>query len=318
MLFFLRVVRIGALSVDLIGGKALGLCWLQESGYRIPDTWVLSTAAFDAVIATAGLGDHVAALEQATAQQPDWRSVELALQALEGRRHDLVAALRTSPLPEAVRAALEKVGRKAPYWAVRSSATVEDGARHSFAGQFQSFLSVPGGDALIEAVRAVWASTFDKNALHYRAQHGTPLPRMAVILQPMPPISVRDRAGVAFSHSPLLGHPGVMLQGAFGAGLAVVGAGEGEVKCVDGARVTTISRLSTHILVSGRSGGMRPTPKRLGPILNDAEALYLAGQVQEIAARYGRPADVEFIWPPAAPPTFLQVRPISTATAGRA
>jgi pyruvate,water dikinase len=304
--------------VALIGGKALGLCWLQESGYRIPDTWVLSTAAFDAMITSAGLGDHVAELEQVTAHRPDWRSVEVALQALEDRRRDLIAALRTSPLPEAVRAALGKLARQAPYWAVRSSATVEDGARHSFAGQFQSFLSVPAGDPLIEAVRAVWASTFDKNALHYRAQHGTALPRMAVILQPMLPISERDRTGVAFSQSPLPDHPGVLLQGAFGAGLAVVGAGEGEVKCVDGMQVTTLSRFSTHILVSGRAGGMRPVPKRLGQVLNDAEAVYLAGQVREIAARYGRPADIEFIWPVADPPTFLQVRPISSAAVGRA
>jgi len=317
MLFFLRIVHFGALSTNLIGGKALGLCWLQEAGYRIPDSWVLSTEAFDTMIASAGLGGHVAALEQATANQPDWRSVELMLQSLEDMRRELIAALRTSPLPDIVSRALGKLP-PAPFWAVRSSATVEDGALYSFAGQFQSFLSVSAGAPLIEAVRGVWASAFDKNALHYRAQHGTPLPRMAVILQPMPPISVRDRAGVAFSHSPLPGYPGVLLQETFGAGLAVVGAGEGEVKCVDGTQVTTLSQISTHILVSSQDGGMRPWPKRPGQVLNDAEALYLAGQVREIASRYGRPADIEFIWPPEDPPTFLQVRPISSAAASRA
>ncbi len=313
MLYLLRVVHLGALGVDQIGGKAQGLCWLQETGFRVPHTWVLGTEAFDMMIAAAGLAGHVATLQEATACRLDWLGMEQILQSLEGVRSELVAGLLNEPLPGPVTAALRRLPKRDPYWAVRSSASVEDGVVHSFAGQFSSFLSVPGGDPLIQAVREVWASAFGKAVLHYRAHNRTAMPHMAVILQPMDKITERDCSGVIFSQSPLPGEPGTLIQATLGAGVSVVSDGAGEIKCVNGSRVKTLGRTISQLLVTSQEGGLEAVPSQEGDVLPDPAAVYLANQVQQMASLYGRPVDVEFIWPYDNAPTFLQVRPISRA-----
>ena len=56
--------------------------------------------------------------------------------------------------------------------AVRSSATAEDLPDASFAGQQESFLNIRGADAVIDAVRRVFASLFTDRAVSYRCYHG--------------------------------------------------------------------------------------------------------------------------------------------------
>ncbi len=56
--------------------------------------------------------------------------------------------------------------------AVRSSATAEDLPDASFAGQQETFLNVTGHDAIIDAVRAVFASLYNDRAISYRVHHG--------------------------------------------------------------------------------------------------------------------------------------------------
>ena len=56
--------------------------------------------------------------------------------------------------------------------AVRSSATAEDLPEASFAGQQETLLNVRGEDALVNAVREVFASLFNDRAIAYRAHQG--------------------------------------------------------------------------------------------------------------------------------------------------
>lgn len=75
--------------------------------------------------------------------------------------------------------------RFASRWAVRSSAALEDDARHSFAGIFTTELDVPATD-LGAAIARVRSSAGSRRALSYRARRGvdTGPVRMAVLLQP--------------------------------------------------------------------------------------------------------------------------------------
>jgi len=311
MLISLKETSLESLSPSQVGGKALGIRWLQAQGYPVPDTWVLSTEAFDEMVRKTGIAGHIAVLESVTEGRPDWAIVEMALQGLGMVRREIEQALRDTPLPEVVGEALNALPKNEPYWAVRSSATVEDGSTHSFAGQFRSFLSVPRSE-LRRAIRAVWASAFDKHVLHYRAMHMTTMPRMAVILQPMSPITAEDRSGVAFSKSPLPGMPGILLQATYGAGVPVVDGTGGEIKCVRGSEVTTRQQRTPHIVVSASDGGLQELPAQDHAVLSDAEAKRLAEQVAEIAELYGGPADVEFVWPAHGDPVFVQVRMITS------
>src|SRR5882757_5430025 len=54
--------------------------------------------------------------------------------------------------------------------AVRSSATAEDSAETSFAGQQETILGVEGNHALIDAVERCWKSLHTERAVAYRAK----------------------------------------------------------------------------------------------------------------------------------------------------
>jgi len=63
-------------------------------------------------------------------------------------------------------------GQKDASFAVRSSATAEDMPDASFAGQQETYLNVQGIDAIMIAVKHVFASLFNDRAISYRAHQG--------------------------------------------------------------------------------------------------------------------------------------------------
>jgi pyruvate,water dikinase len=84
--------------------------------------------------------------------------------------------------------------------AVRSSATSEDTATTSFAGMHETFTNVQGNDALLDRVRACWASAYGQRVIAYRKTHGlTEEPTIAVVVQAM---VNAGRSGVIFTADP--------------------------------------------------------------------------------------------------------------------
>ena len=86
--------------------------------------------------------------------------------------------MEAAPLPEELvrelRARYARMTADDPVGAVavRSSATAEDLPQASFAGQQETLLNVRGEDALVDAVREVFASLFNDRAIAYRAHQG--------------------------------------------------------------------------------------------------------------------------------------------------
>jgi hypothetical protein len=194
-----------------IGGKARGLLFVlqqMESGnvvpeyqdlVRFPRSTVLTTSLFDDFMESNNLRDDVQA----------------------GCRHEIdLADLRTrfleAQFPARWKGELVRLlGAHRDPLVVRSSSVMEDDANHSFAGIYLSeFLANRGPDEkrlerLIEAVKAVYASTFGPNARAYRKRHHLPWEeeKMAILIQDM----VGSRyghalfyplvAGVAFSRN---------------------------------------------------------------------------------------------------------------------
>ncbi len=299
-------------TVAKTGGKGSGLYWLQAQGFSTPPTWVLDTTLFDSIIERTGMTATIREIGHATASLQDWASTQHTLDCLESQRQAVVKALRTVSFPPELYAGLLKLPQH-DQWAVRSSATVEDSDLHSYAGQFASILSVPFTiDSLEQAIRAVWASTFKREVLAYRAQSGTPMPRMAVILQPMRPITARERSGVALSRSPVPTMPGVMIQATFGAGRTVVEGRGGDVYTVQGQAVRTQPMPPPNITISGVVGGEITAPTPPGLALTDDEAQQVAACVLAMSERWGRSVNVEFVWYATEPePLFVQIRPIT-------
>ena len=92
------------------------------------------------------------------------------------------ANLSTSDVDREIIGEAEKLGKKL---AIRSSALIEDGKKHSFAGQFLTLLNVKP-ENVIDAIKKVRASG----------------PQMSVIIQAMVDA---DESGVAFSAHPVTG-----------------------------------------------------------------------------------------------------------------
>ena len=214
-----------------------------------------------------------------------------------------VAAFRayaaTGAMPDdvarAVTGAYEALGE--PPVAVRSSATAEDAADASYAGQHDSFLNVAGADDVLAAVERCWASLHTERAVAYRARHPRNDPGLAVVVQRMVDA---DAAGVLFTADPVTADESmIILNAARGSGEAVVsGQVTPDTFSVDRAS----GRLRDRSLVLGLRSD-RST-------LTDAQAERLAGLGVRIEALESSPVDVEWcrdgddLW-------IVQARPIT-------
>jgi pyruvate,water dikinase len=186
----------------LAGGKAAALARLWGRQLRIPRGFVVTTAAYDAFVATHGLDAAIrGVLAEATAG---------GAPAIDRASSTIRALFRDRPLPATLEAEIGGACARlaSPLVAVRSSATAEDLPAFSFAGQQDSFLNVAGTDAVLRAVVDCWSSLWSPRAMAYRARHGAAaggaLDRlsMAVLVQAMVPA---EYAGVLFTANPVTG-----------------------------------------------------------------------------------------------------------------
>jgi rifampicin phosphotransferase len=267
--------RFDAGNVASMGGKALALAALANAGLPVPPWFVVLPSAFEAS-ASPDLASELAD-----------RSSEVAAEA----------RIRIAPgVRSAIAAALAGFPEHATF-AIRSSAPDEDGSRHSFAGQLESFLGVQRNDVGDHVVR-VWASGFGARLARYRSEAGLPdegrVP--AVIVQLM----VEGIAsGVAFSADPVSGRRAICVVAAVrGRGSALVG-GEvaGETWRVDRAGIVV----------------ERP-PSGPDTALVDADVRRVAALARQAERHFGVPQDIEWTL---ADGTLhlLQSRPITTLAA---
>jgi pyruvate,water dikinase len=175
-----------------VGGKAARLAWLRRHGFLVPETWVLPQKAFAAALRELSPACEPRSLLRAASGRAVYARAAEARQEILGAK-----------LPPNLEAELEELwarhGASAPWgFAVRSSATCEDGALVSMAGLAESVLGVRGARALVDAVRRVWASIASGRALGYLATHGVRDVGMAVVLQPIVPATA---AGVMFTRN---------------------------------------------------------------------------------------------------------------------
>ena len=173
-----------------LGGKGEALARLVGGGYPVPTTGVVTTVAYRSIASQPAASDLVARIssgEQVGVDAVDATFAELAI--AEPLRDEIVALARA-------------VGGDDPI-AVRSSATVEDMHGSSFAGQYRSLLDidVSDPDAILSAVRSVWASLWHPAPSAYRDAFGIDQSdvAMAVVLMRMIPATT---AGVVFTDDP--------------------------------------------------------------------------------------------------------------------
>ena len=170
MQFIKHFSEIDEMDLPHVGGKGLNLGKLTRAGFRVPQGFCVTTTAYR--LSVRGLSEQ---------NESSVKDIELP--------PELVAAVRTAR--EQLQTATV---------AVRSSATAEDLAEASFAGQQDTFLNVTS-NGLLDALKACWASLWSERAIAYRQTQGIADEglAMAVVVQEM---CDADVSGVLFTVSP--------------------------------------------------------------------------------------------------------------------
>ena len=207
-----------------VGGKGSGLHLLHSSrreqarrghppDWDVPDGFVVTVTAYEQVIrGEAELIRLIAHLDQLEKDRaPDEGKAQCA--------QDIRARIEKCDIPKPIRMgilrALHKLGRRPNGFAVRSSATMEDGWQWAAAGDGCTIPNVRRASDLLDAIRKVWASHFSDNFCAERTGAGTRHSdsRMAVVVQPMVPARA---SGVLFSIDPVTRRPGLHITAAPG------------------------------------------------------------------------------------------------------
>ncbi|MGL4886482.1 MAG: phosphoenolpyruvate synthase [Aeromonas veronii] len=306
--------QLGMQDVERVGGKnaSLGemISNLSGAGVSVPGGFATTAFAFNEFLESSGLNgkihhlldnldvDDIAALNRAGQQIRDW----------------VIDAPFQPELEQAIRVAYEKLsaGVEASF-AVRSSATAEDMPDASFAGQQETFLNVRGIDAVMTAVKHVFASLFNDRAISYRVHQG--YDHKGVALSAGVQRMVRSdlaASGVMFTLDTESGFNDVVfITGAHGLGEMVV---QGAVNpdefyvhkpTLKGGRPAVVRKTLGSKLIKMTYSGDASHGRQVQIVdtneaersrfcITDAEVMALAKQALIIEQHYGRPMDIEW------------------------
>lgn len=271
-----------------IGGKAKNLQTLVKLGFNVPN-WV--------VIPQEVLLNQLKGLEPSKLNQENLPELKVEPKFLEEIAQFFGASFEEET------------------YAVRSSAIDEDGANHSFAGQFESYLHVPAKD-LSGRIKDVWKSAFSDRVLSYRKENKLP-PGLgiAVIVQRMVNSEV---SGVAFGANPISGSlKSKVINAVFGLGEGLVsGALNADSYTIDKEGIDENLSLKTEQFVKDSDkGGVKiiPVPKKLQTesSLSPTELQEISRILDELGEKLGSPQDIEFAIE-GSKISLTQTRPITT------
>jgi len=274
-----------ASDAGIVGGKAVNLCQLIQAGFNVPGGFVVTTSAFH-FARDGGLQDRAPSI-------PPQMADELRRQ---------YRAIGSPPV------------------AVRSSATAEDLAHASMAGQYDTFLNVVGEDDLLDRVERCWASLDTPRVRAYLQQHAIPHEgvAMAVVVQRLVPAEI---AGVLFTCNPRDERLDQMLiEATWGLGeMLVSGHVQPDTLTLDHAsgRVLNlyVGDKSTALIAGGGEESTTADQRaRCCLASQDVQSLWRLGR--QIEKHFGSPQDVE--WARSGGEIYLlQARAVTTAISTR-
>ncbi|MFI2809878.1 MULTISPECIES: phosphoenolpyruvate synthase [unclassified Microbulbifer] len=311
--FTISFEQLGMGDVDKVGGKnaSLGemISSLAGAGVSVPGGFATTADAFRAFLAHEKLEERIAARLQ-TLNVEDVRALAEAGEEIRGW---IIETPFPAELEQQIRDGYEKLGGGETAVAVRSSATAEDLPDASFAGQQETFLNIRGIDAVLTAVKEVFASLYNDRAIAYRVHTGYAHAGVALSagIQHMVRSDI-GAAGVMFTLDTESGfRDAVFITSAYGLGETVV---QGAVNpdefylykpalLAGRPAILRRNRGSKAIKMvydqGGECGRSVKTEQvaeedRLTFSLTDEELTSLALQACKIEEHYGRPMDIEW------------------------
>lgn len=312
-MYIKRFNEISKNDIQVAGGKGANLGEMSCAGMSVPGGFVLTADAYRLFVKENGYE------ESFTDILKEAGSDEQKLTEAAGKLRSLILS---GNIPNGVMDELNKEfnmlcpagkGRVA----VRSSATAEDLAEASFAGQQETYLGLKGIDQVSDAIRKCYASLWGNRATIYRNNLGFDQNEvaLAVVIQLM---IDSDKAGVLFTVDPVTNdRDKIRINSSYGLGESVVSGRvtadsvlckkDGTViSCELGSKLTKIiydDNLTREVSVSDED------KNRLS--LNEDEIKRLCLEGLKIEEHYGKPMDIE--WAISDSQIYiLQARPVTT------
>ncbi|NMC51246.1 hypothetical protein GYA54_00765 [Candidatus Kuenenbacteria bacterium] len=202
-------------DVGIAGGKGASLGEMLNAKIPVPPGFVVLATAFDRFLEETDLKQEIQA-ELDKVNYKDTNSVDRASNEIR----DMIADTKfPADLGKEITSEFKKL--KAPYVAVRSSATAEDSKTASWAGELETYLNTTEKE-LLNNVKKCWSSLFTPRAIFYR--HEKKLLKshvsVAVVVQKMVQSEV---SGICFTVHPVTKDKNQMiLEAGFGLGEAIV------------------------------------------------------------------------------------------------
>ncbi len=301
--------RLRIQDVGKVGGKnaSLGEMYQQLNplGIHIPNGFAVTAEAYRLFLFENGLEDLILDCLREL-DQTHFSNLREVSQTIKERI--LLGKIPESlelEIRSAYRSLCLEAGRELDV-AVRSSATAEDLPGASFAGQHDSFLNIRGEEALLEKVKACFASLYNARAIKYRHDKGFDkhVIALSVGVQAMVRADLAS-SGVIFTIEPETGfQDAILITGCWGLGENIV---QGAVipdeflvfkPSLEKGKKAIISKKAgskTKTMVYSESGGVDTDhAKQRQLVLSDSEIETLGKWAVSIEKHYQMPMDIEW------------------------
>lgn len=306
-------------DVAIAGGKGASLAEMANNKFPVPPGFIITAQAYQFFIHESGLGDRIKeilsdldiedtdALNEASAKiKSIVRAGKMPKELEEGIAEAYsILDVDKKDIANATSGALGilKTGHEPPFVAVRSSATTEDLADASFAGQQESFLNVKGEKKLLLKVKDCIASLFTARAIYYRQKKGFDHSKayLAVVVQKM---IDSEKSGVVFSQDPTSNKKNIVIEAVWGLGEGIV---SGQIKPdhyvisrnLEKFDIIESSVFEKKIAIVRDSSGENIVAKltkdrSMQQVLTTYEIKRLSQYAMHLEEHYKKPQDIEF------------------------
>jgi len=302
-------------DVPIAGGKGASLAEMYNLKIPVPPGFVVTAQAYSYFLEKTGIKNKISQVlnnlnvDDTTALNKVSKKVREIIETAEFPQEMEEEILESYEILDTKKSendnatkVLEKSGEE-PFVAVRSSATTEDLADASFAGQQETFLNVKGSSSLLEKVRECMSSLFTPRAIFYREKKGFDHSKayLAVVVQKM---VASEKSGVMFSQNPTKAGKSIVIEAVFGLGEGIV---SGQIKPdhyevdkdLDDFRITETQVSKKKIAIIKNKEGKNETIKldeetSNKRVLDNYEIKRLAQFARQLEEHYKKPQDIEF------------------------
>jgi pyruvate, water dikinase len=300
-------------SGKVAGGKGANLSEIYNLKIPVPPGFVVTAQAYDAFIKSGTLNEKIKKILETI----DFENTEQLNEKTKEIRELIMQVPFPTEMQEDILESYENLGTEdfhfergnpldilnktsEEFVAVRSSATTEDLADASFAGQQDTYLNIKGKTDVLKHIKMCFASLFTSRATYYRNKKGFKYEQasLAVVVQKMVDA---DKSGVIFSKNPSYKEDNVILEAVWGLGEGIVSGKITPDKYIVTQELEVIDKkiANKKIAITRDSSGSKAVvklreEKSKHQVLKEYEIKKLAEMALKLEDHYKTPQDIEF------------------------